>query len=161
MSLARRGETARRAPGAGGRIVKLRAGDKPGAALPPRDEYLAIGQQRGGVKLTRSGEAAGGAPHAGGRIVKLRAGKIDAVKSPRDEQLAVGQQRSGVRIARGGERAGVDKRIGPSRRGRKQGNHRAPRDCQHREEGRLADGEEGEPGVGFHSLPFLISVRWL
>ena len=112
---ARVGKAAGGRPGAGGRIIQLRA-CKPRAvgAQTSRDEHLAVGQQRGGVTGARGAEAAGGRPGAGGRIIQLRAGQNGCrslTYTSRDEHLAVGQQRGGVTVSRAVARLPVDDQV--------------------------------------------------
>ena len=59
MITARRVERADGGPDAGGRIIQLGAGQIPAAAVAPRDQNLAIGQQRRCVKLARGAERGG------------------------------------------------------------------------------------------------------
>ncbi len=79
-----------------------------GRRIFPRDEHLAVRQQRRRVIVPRGDKAARGGPGACRRIIQLRVGESanTVEKSRRDEQFAVGQQRGRVTISRGSEAAG-------------------------------------------------------
>ena len=73
----------------------------------PRDQHLAIGQQRRRVTIARRGQRAGGVSKSPWPD-RTAPRWPDSCRccSPRDQHLAVGQQRRRVRTPRGGQRAG-------------------------------------------------------
>ena len=91
MGVARGGEGGGGGPGTRGRIVQLCTGETATIIVAARNEYLAIGQQRGRVGVARGGEGGGGGPGTRGRVVQLRAGEVVSIGAARNEHLAVGQ----------------------------------------------------------------------
>jgi hypothetical protein len=63
---------------------------------PPRDEDLAVAQQRRRVEPPRGAHGGGGRPGVAPRVVQLRARQHGAAGAPRDEDLVARQQRRRV-----------------------------------------------------------------
>ena len=84
------GQAGGRRPAVGGRVVKLGA-DQSAAVVPPRNEDLAIGQERGAVDTPCSGQTAGGRPAVGGWVIELGVGVGAAVAPPATRSLPLGR----------------------------------------------------------------------
>ena len=80
--------------------IDLRAGKIAAAVLSPRNQHLAIEQQRRRVSITGGVQRVDGRPRSGGRIIQLRAGKIAiGTMTSCHQYLPVVQQRRRVTAA--------------------------------------------------------------